>query len=573
MKILGINDQHNASACLLDDGVVVAALQEERLTRIKNHFCFPQRSIKWVLESTGVRAEELDVVAIASEHITRAFTGADLVESYAKRNSLGSRALRVARKTPAMRIAKSRRRAARLQATEEVGLPLDRVEFVEHHTAHAAAAYHGGPWKEGKTLVITADGEGDGLAASIRVGEDGRLSAPLVEIASSESLGLIWAAITAFSGMVPYEHEYKLMGLAPYAPDSGATRSYEQFKRTLALDDANPLAWRRAKDMPCADRSYDFFRERLEMHRFDWIAAGLQRFTEEFLADWVRQAIRVAGIDRIALGGGVFMNVKANKAIYNLPEVDELFVFPSCGDETNCFGAAYHVEALAPRRNEGQPQIPGIGPVYWGPEIDDRDVEALLLELDRDGYRAQRYDDIEAMTADLLANGEVVARAKGRLEFGARALGNRSILADPTSPDVVRHINEMIKSRDFWMPFAPALLEEYSDDYVVNPRGMPAPYMIMSFDTTDRVGDLAASIHPYDQTARPQVVSAEQNPDFHRLIQTFGEKTGRHAVLNTSFNLHGYPIVNSAEDAANVLRRSGLQYLAVGNYLIRKPGA
>jgi carbamoyltransferase len=170
----------------------------------------------------------------------------------------------------------------------------------------------------------------------------------------------------------------------------------------------------------------------------------------------------------------------------------------------------------------------------------------------------------------MLATGEVVARAKGRMEFGARALGNRSILADPTRKDVVRIINDMIKSRDFWMPFAPAILAEDSDDYIHNPRGMRAPYMIMTFDTK-RPDDFPAAIQPYDRTARPQIVYREHNPELHRLISRFRDKTGRAVVLNTSFNLHGYPIVASAADALAVLDKSGLEHLAVGDYLISKP--
>jgi carbamoyltransferase len=569
MRILGINDQHNASACLMEDGVVIAAVQEERFSRIKNHFCFPERSIAWLLASTEVAPGELDAVAIASEHTIGAFTGRDLIRSYAQARQPMTQLRRVARRTPLHGIRRQQRRDERLAQVTGVGLPVDRTSFVEHHTAHAAAAYHGAPWKDEPVLVITCDGQGDGLSASVRIGENGHLSPELATVKAADSLGSVYATVTALMGMVPLEHEYKLMGMAPYAPVAGAERSYQQFKDVLQFSEPDGLSWTRGRGVPSMEYAYPFFRRRLERHRFDWVAAGLQRFTEEHLATWVRNAIIATGVRKVALGGGVFMNVKANQRIYELEEVEDLFVFPSCGDETNSMGAAFHVQSGHPMTGGAPGSIPALGALYWGPDITDGEVETLVPELQARGLYVRREDDVEAAVADLLVEGEVVARAKGRMEFGARALGNRSILADPTRKDVVRIINDMIKSRDFWMPFAPAILAEDSDDYIVNPRGMAAPYMIMTFDTK-RPDDFPAAIQPYDRTARPQIVYREHNPDLHRLISHFRDRTGRAVVLNTSFNLHGFPIVASAADAVEVLESSGLEHLAVGNYVVSK---
>ncbi len=570
MRILGIHDGHNASACLLEDGVVRAAVQEERLSRLKNHNGFPERAIRWVLSSTGTEPASVDRVAFNSLHMPYPKTTKELLEEYARSQSLPTDLKRLLKRTPALAWHRSRRRASRVEAARQAGLPVDRIVFVEHHTCHAAAAYYGSPWKEGKVLVLTADGMGDDLCATVWVAEGGRLGSPIAQVEDSHSLGNIYAHITFLMGMAPLDHEYKLMGMAPYAPEKDAVRCQERFSRLLSFDRNGGLTWRRARGVPNTFYSYRFFREFAERERFDSLAAGLQRFTETHLATWVANAIRATGVHRVALGGGVFMNVVANLRIMKLPEVEELFVYPSCGDETNAIGAALQVYAEA-MQSAGRPvEIPPVGPIYWGPRPDEEPIGPVLDRLRADGFHIETPADLEARAAELLAAGEVVARAVGPMEFGARALGNRSILADPTKPDVVRIINDMVKKRDFWMPFAPAMLAERSDEYVRNPKSIDAPYMILAFDTTARSGDLEAAVQPYDRTARPQFVHQRHNPEFHRLLCGFADRTGRGVLLNTSFNLHGAPIVSSVADAVEVLRNSGLTCLAIPGFLVRK---
>jgi carbamoyltransferase len=571
MKILGIHDGHNASAVLLEDGVVVAGIQEERISRFKNQPGFPFRAVRWVLESTGTDPNDLDFVAMHSKHSPYPKSREAMMEEYAASQTFKSSVKQAVKKTAATTHFRNKRRAVRRAEVAQAGLPLGRTVFVDHHTCHAAAAYHGSPWKDEKVLVLTADGMGDDLCATIRIGENGKLGEPIATVDDSHSLGSIYAKITFVLGMVPNEHEYKLMGMAPYAPASGAEKCYELFKDLFVFDGNGQLTWKRAPGVPHTYYSYKFFRDLVERHRFDWISAGLQKFTEEHLSRWVLNAIRATGVHKVALGGGVFMNVKANQRIYEMDEVEGLFVFPSCGDEMNAAGAAFQLYAGEKERRGEAVDIPPLGAIYWGPAPTDEEIEPLLDDLRKKGYGVERHEDIEAAIADLLADGQVVARADGREEFGARSLGNRSILADPTKKEVIRIINDMIKNRDFWMPFAPAMLAERSDDYVVNPKGMDAPYMIMTFDSTDRVEEFPAGVQPYDQTARPQFVHEEHNPGFHRVISCFQEKTGRGVVLNTSFNLHGFPIVSSAENAIDVLEKSGLPNLAVGRWLIRKP--
>jgi carbamoyltransferase len=305
----------------------------------------------------------------------------------------------------------------------------------------------------------------------------------------------------------------------------------------------------------------------LSRRRFDHIAGGVQLFVERFLVRWVKACIAETGIRRIALSGGVFMNVKANQKILELPEVEELFVFPSCGDETNSIGAAWLRYRQRSAKNPKK-----LGHFYVGPEYDDAQVEAALRSYKFQNHAGIRAEtEVERSVATLLAKGEIVARFKGRTEFGARALGNRSILANPAVPGVVKVINEMIKCRDFWMPFAPSVLAERSEDYFHKPKPVEAPYMIITLDSREEKRNaMAAAIHPHDCTGRPQEVIEDWNPDYHRLIKYFEEMTGEGIILNTSFNLHGEPVVCSPRDALRVFDISGLQHLAIGTFMLTK---
>ena len=568
MIVLGIHDGHNASACLLKDGRIVAAVEEERVVRVKNWAGFPTQAVSMVLDMTGTSIDQVDYVALNGDHMPPARGREALMEEYRQTGSPGTAIKRLLKRTPAKRLYLSNRRRERLSAVKQAGFASEKIIFVEHHLAHASAAYFGWGRMNEDILLLTSDGGGDYLCATVSRGHNGKIER-LAQVPDSESIGNIYAMVTFLMGMVPLEHEYKLMGLAPYAPDKGRDVVYGALKPILEFVGESGVTWRRANGCPETYYSYAYFKRLFEQKRFDWIAAGLQLFTEELLVAWVRNCIKETGIRKVALGGGVFMNVKANKRIMELADVDDLFIFPSCGDETNAMGAA--MWAYSQKVSHDEPPPEPVQAFYFGPSVTDTETQLALQQYVERGWLITPFASIEPEVARLLAQGQVVARCKGPMEFGARALGNRSILADPTRPEVVRVINDMIKSRDFWMPFAPAILEERANDYLVNPKCIFAPYMILSFDTTSRVDELRAAIHPYDLTARPQVVRQKWNPDFHLLLSEFERLTGRGAILNTSFNLHGSPIVMTAQDALEVFDKSGLRHLALGNLLISKP--
>lgn len=574
MRVLGIHDGHNASACLYADGEVQLALQEERLRRVKNWSGAPTRATQWILKESGLSIDQIDWIAFNGYHAAYPMTRDELMHDYRHINDLDVTLRRNARRL-GTRMAKTlglldtlreRKQAERVRELVALGLPRDRMLFVEHHTAHAAAAYYGlGNFKD-NVLVLTADGSGDGVCASVSIGRRGKLER-LHAVPMAHSLGNIYAMVTYLMGMVPLEHEYKLMGLAPYAEPKGAEQVFEALGKLLRFDPAVPLGWQKSDGCPETYCSYDFFRKLFEGKRFDWIAGGLQRFTEAVLTQWARNCIQATGIRRVVLGGGVFMNVKANKAIMELQELADLFVYPSCGDETNAMGAAYWVHA----EKAGCEGIKPLRDVYFGPSYSNDQVELALRAYRFQGpVHFEKVPRIERSVAELLARGEVVARHCGREEFGARALGNRSILANPKDTRAVRVINEAIKSRDFWMPFAASILAERASDYVINPKNVRSPYMILTFDTTERYPEIAAGTHPYDRTVRPQIVERSWNPRYHALISEFERLTGVGAVLNTSFNLHGYPIASSPADSLEVFDRSGLRNLAIEDWLVQK---
>lgn len=567
MIILGVHDGHNASACLLDGGQITYCIQEERLTNTKNYSGFPFKSVEKILALADIGTDELDFVAMASHHTPNP---SDVLASYKKQASMFRSKVRdVARKTPLYSIYKSRIRTERLKNLAKLRIPEDRVIFVDHHLCHASAAYYGSPWKDEKVLVLTNDGSGDDLCSTVYIGEDGDIN-KIAETSEGNSIGDIYSRVTFMLGLVPWEHEWKVMGMAPYAPESGIEKSYIVFKNHLSVAE-DALTFKRNISEPTY-LIYPRLRKELELHRFDCISGGIQRFTEEILCRWVKNAVGKTGIHKVALGGGVFMNVKASKKIMEMTDVDDIFIFPSCGDESNSIGAAYRVYADKCRELGKEVNIPPIHELYLGHSFMDENVENALSKVSKTclNYSYEHVDDIEKRIAELIAEGEIVARCKGKMEFGARALGNRSILADPSNYACVRTINMMVKKRDFWMPFAPVIMKERANDYIFNQKKVQAPYMMLSFDTTEKRHEFVAAVHQADLTARPQVLEEDWNPEYYKILKEFERDTGRGVLLNTSFNLHGYPIVCGPEEALWVFEKSGLEYLALGDYLVTK---
>jgi carbamoyltransferase len=577
MRIIGLHGGHNATACLYEDGQILALVSEERFTRKKNQSGFPFRALAWLANTYGLTGQNVDRVAVAGlltsmeehsweegpwERITsslsrlvpaRLVTSRALVKPYV--------AMRGFQNAPA-------RQVARLLAP--YGIPQSRIELVEHHTCHAHAAY----WldfrrRPGNTMVVTLDNTGDGLCGSVSVvNGDGRLRR-LQTHQTLRSVGMIYTAITRYLGMKPVEDEYKVMGMAPYARGSRVEDVYRILRGHLDLS-ADGLEFINRTGL--GEHAYVHrFRKDLAGFRFDDVAAGAQRLVEELVTTYLRAWARRTGLRKLAVGGGVFMNVKLNGLVDEMEEFDEVFFMPSCGDESNPAGAALKVAADAHRRQGTRFDPKPLGPLYLGPQFSAEQVHRAVQRYDQ-RLQWRQCADIEEETASLLAEGRVVARMSGRMEFGARSLGNRSILARADSLNTVHKINAAIKMRDFWMPFAPSVRWERRHDYIVNPKDSPAPYMILAFRSTPRAArEIIAGLHPFDLSCRPQIVEREWNPKYHRLLERYDEITGFGGLLNTSFNLHGHPVVCTPEDALETYLQSDLDALTIEDYLVWEP--
>ncbi|MEK6885331.1 MAG: carbamoyltransferase C-terminal domain-containing protein, partial [Nanoarchaeota archaeon] len=419
--------------------------------------------------------------------------------------------------------------------------------------------------KKNKTLIFTLDGEGSGICATVSI-YDGKKLEIISRSKKEASLGYMYAITTIYLGMKPLEHEFKVMGLSPYAKQHNIEKVYDKIKNLVWVDG---LKFESKFSMPFFDK---FINKELKFSRFDAIAGAVQRLVEEKVCEWVSKAIEKTGIKNIALSGGVFMNVKANQKISELRNVENIFIMPSAGDESNAIGCAFYGYKLFCEKKGIEFGLKPFTHLYLGPEYGNAYIEGLIKAKKlNEKYTIKKVKNINLEIAKILAKGEIVARCSGKSEWGARALGNRSILANPSNPETIRILNETIKDRDFWMPFTPSILDKYEKKYLKNPKKIFSPYMVVTFDSTDKGRkELSAAIHPYDFTVRPQIVTKEYNKDYYEVIEKFSKLTGIGGILNTSFNLHGEPNVLTPEDALHTVANSSLKYLAVGDYLFEK---
>lgn len=599
MIILGVHDGHNATAAVMVDGVVKACASEERFTRVKMDAGYPVHAVDYCLREAGVRGRDLDEIAFATcvhdplgiwakAHATFTiedwliqerevwrpllYDGVDRWSEY-RRQLLKDERFRglthyydfslVDLDGPPAGRADATRRLRHDAVRRHLGCPPDRVRCYNHHRAHAAYAYYANPNRRPDTLVYALDGGGDGSTAALfRSTPQG-----LRELARSNDchVARLYRSMTLLLGMKLGHDEHKLMGLAPYATEREFERSWAVFKDQFAVvDGVSVFKAGKPRDL------FFHYQRAFEGHRFDGIAAATQRMAEDCVTEWVRVTGAQQGCRAVAFCGGVAMNVVLNGKLAAAPFLEDLYVPASPADESLAIGACY----LAGERG-GPDGLAPVTDIYLGP---DHDARAVRRMVEREGLRG-RFEVTEGVSpedvAARLAEGAVVARCAGRMEFGQRALGNRSILADPRRPEVVETINRQVKYRDFWMPFAPMVRSERLADYFVLPseKAVGSPYMMFVWPSTERARrDLPAALHPSDKSGRPQVLAREDNRVCADLLEAFERRTGVGALLNTSFNLHGEPICLTPEDALSTFERSDLDLLWLGDVLIGRRG-
>ena len=590
MNILGIHYGHNATVALMQEGEVEFACSEERFNRLKNSKGFPSLTLEYVYKNF-VKPEEVDMAVIFQNDYLGyldlkrtgfksikdfSLGGIDLSKPYSFRSHILSKFPMYFKIRSFVGSTLNKLREVRDKKSGEsldyfakaLNLPKEKIVFSEHHASHAYAACINLDHSK-KTLVFTMDGEGDRVSSTVSTYQDYELKRKS-QNPIPVSLGYFYSEITKLLGMIPNSHEFKVMGMAPYAKQDRAMDLYEKFKDLVVLNDNLEFV----SVVPTNMLSY-YLLEKLYLQRFDTIAAFAQIFLEKKTLEWIKRWIEKTGIHDLALSGGVFMNVKMNQRIAEMEEVHSLHIMPSAADESTAIGAAYYGYLEFCKKNNISPAPKEMKDLYLGNSYTDNEIEKFLRAKNYyDKYQIEKFEEefgIEKKVAKLLSEKKVVARFNGRMEWGARALGNRSILADGSNRDIIKEINEMIKNRDFWMPFAASIMEEDQDRYLLNPKKIDAPYMNITFDTTRLAQKhLMAALHPYDLTSRPQIVSKQWSPSYHALISEFKNITDMGGILNTSFNLHGEPNVESPTDAMHTFEDSSLQYLAIGNYLISK---
>jgi len=579
--IVAINPGFGSSIGVFKDGKPVVCVEEERFNRVKNWLGFPEKAFAFLLENGYFSIEDTTTFALTNDGVIPtkdrdAFyayydeyfeAGVKLsqspreVDKYLLKNKLY--------KTSLYQMVKGGKSTSdgtnlHVEQLKQLGVPEAKISCVEHHLCHAAAAYYGlGKDLDKPYLVFSLDGGGDGLTAAVYKAQNGKME--LLNSSDAYSIGNIFSATTYYLGFTPHEHEYKLMGLAPYVKERYAGRCLPFFREHLTVD-ATSGEFVNPKPLNHAIYFASMING-LRRERFDNVSNSLQLFCEEIVEQWVKANVKKYGIDDILCSGGVFMNVKMNMLLAQLDEVKSMNVFPSCGDETNIFGAAYSLH------NATTPELDLLKEFCLGTSLTN--TEATLAQY-ADKITYEKVDDVNREVAQLLADDNIVARCTGPMEFGARALGNRSIMANPSNLANVAKINQAIKNRDFWMPFAPAMRNEDVHEYVELPKsleGQLSPYMMFAMPVHEhKADDMICGVHQADRTARVESIDKDRCPDFHEIITHFREITGRGVVLNTSFNLHGFPIVENEVQAIDVLLASQLDVLVINDYLIRRKG-
>ena len=580
---------HDAAAALLNDGELVAAAEEERFTRRKHDYNFPEKAIDFCLRQANITGREVDSVVFFEKpflKLERILTTA--TNSYPSSREVFQKAMTTWLKDKLW-----------IKGLLANYLKVDskKVIFCEHHLSHAASSFFSSPFSD--AALLTVDGVGEWATATFGEGHGTDIKL-LGEIRFPHSLGLLYSAFTAFLGFEVNEGEYKVMGMAPFGSPEyrekvaklirlGADGSFRLDMKYFCFDRSSTDTYNekfvelmgapRAPELPFFTESSGYpsyfgarpadFKKQADLNQhYANVAASIQAVTEDVLINMARHLQQRTGLKRLCLAGGVALNSVANSRILREAGFDELFIQPAAGDGGGALGAAlwaHHVVQTQPRNFQ-------MKHAYWGEEHSDGSVVDYLTSQSIKHEPVDTEDALCTKVVTALEAGSVVGWMQGRFEWGPRALGNRSILADPRRPEMKEIVNTKIKFREPFRPFAPSVLVDRAADFfeVRIAEQLPARFMAMVADVQPGAGQKIPAVTHVDGTARLQTVLPETNPLYSRLLSKFDEATGIPVLLNTSFNLRGEPIVNTPAEALSSFARSGMDMLVLGNTIVRK---
>ncbi len=570
MNILGLSFYyHDSAAALVQDGKLVAAAEEERFSRVKHDSGFPNLAIDFALRMGGITIHDVDYVVFYEKPFVKF------------ERMLISAMATFPRSSAVFRESMQRWVTDKLwiksMMSKEMGVPGSKLLFCDHHMSHAASSYFTSPFKE--SAILTVDGAGEWSTATMGIGRDNKIEI-VKEMRFPHSLGLLYSAFTAYCGFEINEGEYKLMGMHPYGEPKYVDKIYElihvgedgslwhdmkyfayHYSRNSTLTDAfGEHFGRPARDPKLGDKSLDPY--------YCDMAASIQVVTEQVLLKMIGYLHKVSGMKSLCLAGGVALNSVANFKLLRDGPFEDVYIHPAPGDDGGSVGAAY----WAYNHLLGQPRGPALDHAYLGSEYSDDEIRAFLEKNDIAYEYIEDDETFLRFVAQTLADGQVAGWFRGRFEWGPRALGSRSIIADPRKAEMKEKLNAKIKFREAFRPFAPSVLEERADEFFEFPeaqRHFPGRFMLYVTPVREeKRGDLPAITHE-DGSGRLQTVYKETNPAYHRMIEIFGEMTGVPVVMNTSFNLKGEPIVEHPSHAFNTFSLSGMDFLFMNNFIVR----
>jgi carbamoyltransferase len=573
--ILGVgNPIHDTGAALVRDGEIVAAVNEGRLSREKRELRFPSASINALLEYT----DNIDKVALSS--VGKRSLIERLSIERKRSGSLGAFADGVV-KSVYQSISDDQERLVRENATllvKETDLDANpdelaaKTDYIDHHRAHAASGYYTSGFDP--ATVVTVDSAGDGLSSTAWVGKRGNLER-IEKNDMVDSLGVIWTLMPTVFGFKGAKHAGKFMGMAPYCEEVPADLKeiLADIIRVDGFDMVNTFS-REHRTKSHEERVIEL-KKIVGEYELPEVARALQERTEEVLTEMVNAAVSRAGHGNVALAGGVFANVKVNQRVYESDAVEGIFIHQNMGDGGLGLGAA--LDVWGKQDQSFQPSL--LDDVYLGPSYNNSEIKNAIERVGLPpGYKMEFYDDrsdLAAKAADLLADGEVVNLFTGGMEYGPRALGNRSILYQPTDPTSIRWLNEHLERTEF-MPFAPVTLAEYADECYLgyDRKSCPAAdFMTITFDCTNEMQERSPGAVHIDGTARPQIIQENINPYYYRIIDEYRKRTGIPTLVNTSFNMHGEPIVCKPSEAIRSFLKFGTKALLLETTLVTKEEA